>query len=206
MKKHLNKAVNGLLLLSIIILTFFSVKAQARYAPLDESTVNYTISNVVVVSDKVIEFDLYLKNMNPDKPFELSIIQAGVLVNSDIINGGNITTMVVPGFSDLIQQQQPTNAIWAKGPVTSIIKVTPKVGPGPGNGTIISTTEKGTRICRVRITNSVPFAKVRPNFTFCFTPSPYPTKVFQYIGRVSTQLMTNSGNCFSNAANPVLNE
>ncbi len=205
MKKRIIQITNSILLF-FIILTLSPVNAQARIAPLDVSSVNYTITNVVLVSDRILEFDLYLKDTDAGQPFELSIIQAGVLVNSEIINGGNITTAVVPGFSDLIAAQQLTTAIWAKGPTTSIIKITPKIGPGPGNGTKIKTTGQGTRICRVRITNSVPFAKARPNLAFCFASVPYPTKVFQYIGRVGTQVTTTSSNCFSEGANPVLNE
>jgi len=205
MKTQFNQIIKGLPLLSII-LTFFAVNAQARYAPIDVSSVNYTITNVTLVSDRVLEFDLYLKNTDASQPFELSIIQAGILVNSEIINGGNVTAMVVKGFSDLVGPQQPTIALFVKGPTTSIIKLAAKIGPGPGNGTIIKTTDQGTRICRLRITNSVPFAKARPNLTFSFNSVPYATKVFQYVGRVSTQITTSSSNCFSDGANPMLNE
>jgi len=37
-------------------------------------------------------------------------------------------------------------ALFVKGPTTSIIKLAAKIGPGPGNGTIIKTTDQGTRI------------------------------------------------------------
>ena len=205
MKNRIIQIINGFLLL-FIILTVFTGSAQARFAPLEVSSVNYTISNVVLVSDQILEFDLYLKDTDPSQPFVLSLTQAGILVNSEIVNGGNVTAMVVPGLSDLDSAQQPTKVLFVKSPITSIIKMASRIGPGPGNGTKISAKGQGTRICRIRITNSVPFAKAQPNLIFCFTTYPYPTKVFQYIGRISTQLATNSSNCFREASNPVLNE
>jgi hypothetical protein len=206
MKTRIDQIIKLILVSILIVPVCITIRAQARFAPLDVSSVNYILTNVNRVSDRVLEFDLYLKDIDASQPFELSIIQAGILLNSEIINAGNITTMIVPGFSDLVAPQQPTRAIWAMGPNTSAIKITPKIGPGAGKGTIIKTSGNGTRICRVRVTNSVPFAKAKPNLTFCFTSVPYPTKVFQYIGKVITQLTTNSGNCFTEGANPVLNE
>ena len=169
---------------------------------------NFTIVNDVQTSDKTMEFDLYLVNKQPSVPLELSIIQAGILVNSGIIGGGTITTSILPGYSDLVAIQQPTFANWATGTLNGCIKITPKAGPGCGNGTIISTTGLGTRICRVRIANSVPFtASSQANLAFSFPTSPYPTKVFHYSGIpcVSSQMITNSTNCFSLGTNPILN-
>ena len=205
MKTRFSQISKGILLL-YFLLHLLSVKAQERFVPTNTASINYTITNVVQVNDRILEFDLYLKNNDSIHPFELSIIQAGILVNSAIINGGNVTSLVVPGFSELVSSQQPTKTIFVKGPSTSTIKVAAKIGPGGGNGTIIKTNGQGTRICRLRITNSVPFAKERANLTFCFTIVPYPTRVFQYIGRISTLVTVNSSNCFNIAANPVLNE
>lgn len=187
-------------------LTFIAGKSIAMNAKVDSTSVRYTITNLTIVNDHSFEFDLYLQDMDPSQSFELSIIQAGILVNSEIINGGEVMSELIAGISDLNPQQQPTKTTFVKGPGTSIIKVAPKVGPGPGNGTIIKTTKPGTKICRIRITNSVPFAKAKPNLTFCFTTAPYPTKVFQYNGRISNQITTTTENCVSESANPVLNE
>ena len=57
-----------------------------------------------------------------------------------------------------------------------------KIGPGGvvphGSATIISTTAPGTRIARIRLTNTVAFGQFAPNFSFNFTASPYNTAVF----------------------------
>ena len=169
---------------------------------------NYTIVNDVQTSDRTLEFDLYLLDTQPATPFELSIIQAGILMNSGIINGGAISVSIVPGSSELVLLQQPTSVLWSTGSTNGCIKVTPKAAPGCGSGTNISTTGHGTRICRIKVTNTVPFtSNSQANLTFNFTTSPYPTKVFQYYGTpcTSNQLTTNSTNCFSLATNPFLN-
>ena len=169
---------------------------------------NFTIANDVQTSDKTLEFDLYLLDFQPSTPFELSIIQAGILVNNGIIGSGTITTSIVPGYSDLVASQQPAIALWSTGTTNGCIKITPNSGPSCGNGTIIGTSGLGTRICRIRIANSVPFtSNSQANLAFNFPLSPYPTKVFQYYGTpcVGNLLATNSTNCFSLASNPVLN-
>jgi hypothetical protein len=185
-----------------------AANTQAQPVVKDGAKVKFSITNLVAVSDKVVEFDLYLKDAGSDKPFELSIIQMGILVNSEIVNGGDVGAMVVSGFSELNQPQQPSTTLFVKGKdkEKSIIKVAAKVCPGPGNGTIIKTTGKGTKVCRLRLTNTMPFAKVKPNLAFCFEKLPYPTKIYHYIGQISTQIPTNATNCVSETLNPVLNQ
>jgi hypothetical protein len=205
MKKQFLPATARILVFAALLLSIFRLNAQPYSQP-DDPKVSYTISNLVVVSDRVLEFDLYLKDLGYSKPIELALIQAGILVNKNIVNGGKITTSIVPGFSDLNAPQQPTIAIWAEGTTGGIIKITPKIYPGPGNGTILKTTGKGTRVCRVRVTNTVPFAKEKPNLNFCFTSAPYPTKAFFYAGTIITHLSINAKNCFNEGENPVLNQ
>jgi len=172
----------------------------------DNGRIKFIITNLVSVSDKVIEFDLYLKDAGTEKPFELSIIQMGILVNTEITNGGDVGSMIVTNFSELNAPQQPSTTLFVKGKGNSIIKVAAKVSPGPGNGTIIKTTGKGTKVCRIRLTNTMPFAKVKPNIHFCFEKMPYPTKVYHYIGQVSVQTPTNATNCVSELTNAMLNQ
>jgi hypothetical protein len=205
MKKHFLPAAIRFMVFAALFLSIFRMSAQPYSQP-DDPKVSYTISNLMVVSDRVLEFDLYMKDLGYSKPVELALIQAGILVNKQIVNGGKITTSIVPGFSDLNAPQQPTIAIWGEGTASGIIKITPKVYPGPGSGTILKTTGKGTRICRVRVTNSVPFAKDKANLNFCFTSAPYPTKAFYYSGNIITHLTVNDKNCLNEGENPVLNQ
>jgi hypothetical protein len=203
MKTSFAKLTKGILILCVILIATF-ISTQAQFSPTNVSSVTYAIKNFTRVNDRTLEFDLYLINNDSIKPFELSIIQTGIFVNSEIINDGNIKSMVVPGFSDLVSTQQPTSSIIVKRPSASLLKVAPKICPGPGNGTKIK-GGKGTRICRLRVTNTVPFAKAKANLTFCFTQALYPTAMFQYIGRVNTKVTLDSHNCINDTPNPVLN-
>ena len=203
MKKILNQMIKVLPFL-LAILAVIQVNAQTRYAPYGASDFTFTIANDVQTSPTTMEFDLYLLDTDPTESFELASVQAGIIVNSGIYNGGTITISQVPGQSQLVTGQQPTSILWVQA--TNAIKVIPKAPPGAGLGTIISQTVPGTKVCRIKITNTVPFtANSTANLTFNFTTTPYPTKVAQYIGGLNTQLACSATNCFSNAANIVLN-
>jgi hypothetical protein len=163
-----------------------------------------TMANDVQTSSTTLEFDVYLLNNNSASPFELASVQAGILVNSAIYSGGTISISILSGTSQLNAAQQPGSVVWAQS--QNCIKLTAKAPPGAGNGTIISQTAPGTRVCRLRITNTVAFtASSLANLTFNFTTVPYPTKVAQYISGVNTQLATSTTNCYSNLTNVLLN-
>ncbi len=182
-------------ILTLIIIVTVRVSAQ-NYI--------FTIGNEVQVSDRSLTFDLYLLNTNISRPFELSGVQAGILVNPAIYNNGAITVTIVGGTSQLNTSMTPTNVIWSAGENT--IKLTPKAPPGAGGGTILSTSAPGTRVCRLQITNTAPFARARANLAFSFTTVPYPTKVAEYILGVNTQLISDASNCYSNADDIILND
>lgn len=197
-----------LFVMSVALLGYASgLAAQRPYGPTSPtglSDIVYTMQNDEQVSDRILEFDLYLQDADANEPFELAIIQAGITLNPNIYNGGTVSISILAGTSQLVAAQQPTSVVWSQA--QNCIKLTPRSGPGAGNGTIISTTAPGTRICRLRITNSEAFtANSTADLTFSFTTVPYPTKVFQYIGGVNTQVTSNSTNTYSQLSNVVLN-
>jgi hypothetical protein len=196
MKKQITPLARALFLL-LVMLVFVQANAQKRYAPLALADIRYTIENDVMVSPNEMQFDLFLLDTDWSDPFELSIIQAGILVNGAFLNGGTCTPSIVAGYSDLVASQQPTTTQWSTGTYGGCIKMTPRAGPGAGNGTIILPLGMGSRVARIKLVNSVPFpCGIVPNLTFNFTTSPYPTKVFAYFAGMSTQVTTNSTNCF----------
>jgi len=198
MKQRLEQLIKGILWL-LVMMTVFKVNAQSN-----DSLFIYTIANDVQTSEKVMEFDLYIRDANTDAPFELAATQAGILVNPAIYNGGTISISIVANSSELSTAQKPSSVVWSLS--QNAIKLTPKSPPGAGSGTIISQTGLGTRVCRLRITNTVAFApNTTANLTFNFTTSPYPTKVSYYISGVQTQLSCNTGNSTSSATNIALN-
>jgi len=208
--KNINRQLFRVIALLIVVMLVSHVNAvKRRFAPLPPSTVSdyqYMIANDLQVSDRVLEFDLYILANNPDQPFELAAIQCGIIVNPEIYNGGIITAAILPGTSQLTNvAQNPTNITFNQE--NNILKIAPRGAPGKGKGSIISTTAPGTRLCRVSLTNTVPFKEMsHSNLTFCFTTSPYPTKIAEYISGMNTVLMSNSTNCFSIASINTLNQ
>lgn len=208
--KNVNRQLFRAIALLIVVMLVSQVNAvKRRFAPLPPSAVSdyrYTIANDLQVSDRVLEFDLYILANNPEQSFELAAIQCGINVNPEIYNGGTITAAILPGTSQLTNSAQyPTNITFNQAENT--LKIAPRGAPGKGKGSIISTTSPGTRICRVSLTNTVPFKEMsHANLTFCFTTSPYPTKVAEYISGLNTVLTSNSTNCFSMASIKTLNQ
>jgi len=190
--KNINRQLFRTIALLIVVMLVSQVNAiKRRFAPLPPSGVSdyqYTIANDLQVSDRVLEFDLYILANNPDQPFELAA-----------------TAAILPGTSQLTNvAQNPINLTFNQD--DNILKIAPRGAPGKGKGSIISTSAPGTRICRVSLTNTVPFKEMtHSNLTFCFTTSPYPTKVAEYIDGLNTVLTSNSTNCFSKATIYTLN-
>ena len=200
MKKVITLLIKTLPLLFLLI----ALGANAQKAPSAISDYTFTLRNDAQTSTKVLEFDLYLLDTDITEPFQLATAQAGITVNPAIYNGGTITLSVVPGSSELLAAQVPTNVLWVQ--TANVIKLTPKTPPGIAGATTISTTTPGTRVCRLRITNTVAFAQAQANLTFSFTTVPYPTKIFQYdAGGVNVQAPTNAANTYSLLTNFILN-
>jgi len=71
-----------------------------------------------------------------------------------------------------------------------VIKIAGKSPPGTGKGSIISNIIPGTKIGRLRLTNSTRFASGQQmNFTW-LPASPYPTAVNAYIGKLNAAITT----------------
>lgn len=146
-----------------------------------------------------LEFDLYI--YSPDKkPFELALVQAGILLNPQFYAGGAITASIVEGSSELIEEQKPQNILFVAE--TGIIKLPPRTlkplakGAKPEKrGTILASKAPGIRICTIRLMNSVPFTKAPADIRFNFSKMPYPTTVSAYIEGINTPVPCNETNC-----------
>jgi len=197
---HVTKAIPIILLM----LAFIGANAQRRYSPLAVGDIRFTLNNDVQVNSKVLEFDVYLLDTDNTNAFEMATCQAGVIVNSGIYNGGAITVAIVAGSSEMLAAQQPATVNWVQS--QNCLKLTPRTPPGATFGTTIGTTGLGTKVCRLRITNSVDFkANTTANLAFCFTTVPYPTKCNEYISGVNTAVTIAAANAYSQLTNVVLN-
>ena len=155
-------------------------------------------------SSTVFEFDIYLLQTG-STALEYAAGQFGILINPLVKNGGTITASIVPGSSDaalVASNQNPTSITFTDA--TNCIKIAGRVPPGVGLGAIISNTSPGTRICRVRLTNTLPYAQVQPNLTWT-TNTVYPTVITAYVGGFNTNITNYVSETTTNLANLILN-
>jgi len=192
--------MNNRLILFVLLIGFLSgIRAQ-------ENAIEYTIANDTQVSPYQIEFDLFLYDPDPTQPFELCTVQAGILVNQQIYGLGSVSAEIIEGSSMLNSLQVPTSITFA--PCESVIKLAAKAPPGCGAGTKISQNPNNrTRICRIRLVNTIPYTTCsQANLGFCFTATPFPTKLSYYpLNCIHLSAPLNDNNCFSMADNLPLN-
>jgi PKD repeat protein len=165
------------------------------------------LRNDSICDPKVYEFDVYLLNTGSGA-FELASIQVGINISSAVRNGGTISVSPVPGSSELLPGQQPTSNKFSFDATKNCIRMVAMANPGVGNGSIISTTSPGTRVVRIRLTNTVNFGNYQPNHSWCFSIAScgYPTKVNAYYNGLATDITVQASHTTSNLTNPILNK
>jgi hypothetical protein len=184
--KNLLKPTVKLLITCILLAHSMLLHAQPTYTS--------ELKNDLMVSSTVYEFDLYLTRTGTT-PLELANFQAAITVNPAFVNGGTITPSIVSGTSDLNTAQQPSSIAFSA--TQNCIKIAPKAPPrtlDPGtltsatNGTLVSIT--GTRVCRVRLTNTTAFGNFPVAPVWNFTLQPYRTMVTAFVGPTDHKVNT----------------
>lgn len=165
------------------------------------------LRNDIQVDARTFEFDVYLLRTG-SVPFELTNFQFGININSGAANGGTISVSMVSGSSELLIYQVPTAPKFSFTTSKNSINVTATPGPGAGSGTIISNTAPGTRVCRIRITNSADFGSVRPDLKWGFSVINVNviTKVAAYVNNLPVDITVQASHIVSNLTNDILNE
>ncbi len=213
MKSLFTKLSIAALLLALIMLGSLA-KAQVILAPTGISDFTISVLNLTQPTDHTLEFDVYLKDTDPDQPFEMASVQLGFLLNSSIHTGGVLTGTYDNSGSGLNFPQQFTTYVSVVSPVNgypglTLVRMAGKAPPGFGNGTIISTTGDGTQVTHFILSSTVPFtANSLSNLTFTSSTvlNPlYGTKVAQYINNINTQLLVTPGVNALVCCNPILN-
>ena len=118
-----------------------------------------------------------------------------------------MTCAVVPGYSDLIDSLQPNNATAAPLDANHfILKMSARsigIWVTCDHTTTMSTVGLGTRVCRLKVVNTVPFpADSHADLQFCLESAPpaYKAKIFQFENGVhpcySIEVPTDTSNCY----------
>ncbi|MDR3609278.1 MAG: hypothetical protein P4L27_01785 [Ignavibacteriaceae bacterium] len=170
----------------IVVLIYTGLFTQNSYS--QKPDYKCILKNDTLTSENTYEFDIYLQRTGPVQ-FELGGIQFGILYNADILNGGNLTASYVPGSVDasIIASGQQNKLFNTATP--GVIKISANLATkGHGSGAIISSKSPGTKVGRLRIINSVPFAPYKANISLNFKLHPYPSKISAYIGSINTEI------------------
>ena len=168
-----------------------------------------TLINDSLKAPNVYEFDIYMLS-NDTSTIELAGINFGFLYNAEIKDTGTIKVSWVPKSSELTNiSQLPRSFIVTLGRKDSsnvgIIKIGPRLPPGYGDGSIISNKGLGTKIGRLRLSNSINYTSSRMNIEWNINESNglYPTTITAYINQKNTNV-TSMGTYESKLVNPVL--
>lgn len=163
-----------------------------------------TISNDIQISPNILEFDIELFNPDTVQELELAQLEIVLSVNPVIFNGGQLEAILKNGSSELSVLQRPVSINF--DPLNSSIHILPQPMPGPGNGSIISqdSTNK-TRVCRIRLINTVPWATASADLGFVLPPGIPATSIQGYENGVAGSLIADTISCFSAAMNLQLN-
>ena len=195
------------------LLVFLGISGIAKA---QTPTYQLYFTNVTHPANNIVEWDAYLLRTGTTE-LQLASIQFGFGYDISILNGGTLTASIIAGASDLPLAMQPTSiqsgtVNYSVAPVPAgqthrYINISARPVPGAGNGPLISSTDggcgsKGTRIVRVRITNSVPFtpnSKMNQFFSQAVGSSRTKTQVNAYFGSptVTNQNITVDANHFS---------
>ncbi|MFM9055749.1 MAG: SprB repeat-containing protein, partial [Bacteroidota bacterium] len=204
-------------LLLVLIGTVISHLSQAQ-AP----TCKLVITNDAQVSPTEYQFDVYLISAGAG-PFELAGHQYGFNYNASIKNGGTLTASWVTGSSQLGNPAQLQSTLNTTNNASQIRIASPSP-PGTGNGSSIavgtvSPLSGGTRVGRLRMINTVPFAVLAPNVTISVNTAPTSTRtgVNAYVNSTNLPLCiegvtgnpsatcVGTVNMVNQLSNPVLN-
>jgi hypothetical protein len=142
--------------LALLLCIHFSNKSKAQ-------GFSCRIENDDFVNEKTYEFDLILYADDESQNWEYALGVYYINIAPEFLNEGQVVANLIPGSSALNSSQQ-VKAVRFKQP-GNYIAVAAKTPPGHGNGTIIK--KDGVKVCRIQLTNSVPFSnKNAPNLSF----------------------------------------
>ena len=145
---------------------YLSVKAKVLIAFLFflttigaySQTCDVTLRNDSLIDANNLIVDIYIKATSV--PFYYSSGQFKVTFNkASLLNGGSISGSIVPGYSDLTNSSQiPTNVITTG---STYWRITAEPNPNTQAAcSQISNSGNGTRICRVKLTNTSAFGDI----------------------------------------------
>jgi hypothetical protein len=203
--KEIKKMKHKFLFFAILIFVGLFVPLSYCAGPVSNPTFNFVLTNDIWDSHMVYEVDLIILSTDGTNDIELASFGMGLTVNNTALNGGIITASWVPGSSQLTNTTQiPTtlNTATLSGALR-VIKIVGKVPPGAGGGSMLSHLAPGTRIGRLRLTNTVDWVIIAPNTIDTAAQTIYPKGILAYVGGLNVDI-SKSGTYIKNLSGPLL--
>jgi hypothetical protein len=173
--------------LNSTILLFLIVGLYVPSSYSQNPTFSLGITNQKQATNKIFEADIYLQSTGTT-PFELATISMGITYNNAIKGKGTLKATWVSSSCQLSNLAELPNVLNTSTP--GVIKIPGRTPPGAGNGSLISNTTLGTKIGRLRLTNSIKFTPGQ-QMNFAWTSgAPYPTSINAYVSRINVNLTT----------------
>jgi hypothetical protein len=187
-------------IMCILLLTFIYVPASYSAG----ATFNLVFTNDTWDLHKIYEVDVIIQSTT-GASLELATFGLGLQFPTASLNGGTVTASYVDGSSELNAAQTPTNAHFttALSGTNTIVRITSMAAPGSGNGSTISSTAPGTKMYRVRLTNTADWTVTGTNSILVATSTQYPSNFNCYIATVNTNIWNNRTVIY-NLAGPLL--
>jgi|ERR1035437_6023322 hypothetical protein len=176
------------------------------YVPVSYSQITFTckIANDTLYPGNVYEFDIYLLSTGTSQ-FRLFGAQFDLTFNNAVLNGGTLTAVVIDQSWDPVLDasgQAPNNC----GVYTGDLNMAPMIAGGNRFAAVISSVAPGTKVGRVKLTNSVGFASQNLNLAFQFID--YGTRISAYTSAVLTNNtaadISANGSFINSLSNPTL--
>lgn len=190
--KTTNKTTKAILAAVCIFLAFnFSIANESRY--------KLSVENINNISDKALEFDIYLLNTGSEKEeLRYSLGQYFLDFNTGIANGGNLTYTIVK--SDLPESMRPRKAVVKDNQLMLIVNT---VNPDKANLPLISRNGKGTLIATMRLETSADKLSGSPDLKWSSAPDKLRTKIFVYEGNKNVEITNAENNIVETDGNNV---
>lgn len=142
-----------------------------------DPNVSVYIDHPVYKSAQVFEFDIMMKANSPTSSFQLRTFQTGLYVSSAWLNGGTLTVINAPAYSEMSGPGYNGAFQWNATDKLINCSVNFDVYQGPTSciATTINTTAKV--ITKIRVTNSAEFACVTPDIKFNYVSNVTPLRL-----------------------------
>jgi hypothetical protein len=172
----------------IIVLLFIALYVPSSFSA--NPAFNIILKNDVLAGD-VFEFDVYAQSTASD-PIQLAGVGLAFQFNTSALNGGTVTASIVPNSSELSNTSQiPESFVYSVSGLQTIVIIPAMIPPGNGNGSMLSTINPGTKLYRLRLTNSNSWIISGTNLIDITTSAQYPISFTAYVSGSNTIIGAN---------------